>query len=179
MKVVLYWELLKRFPEIVLIRELVKLYLKAYEGHPEYSYSDPEDVEHYIKWLLGERRRKRTVKPLFMIAIERGEEVVGFIAGDPQWYDRSLGEVVNIHELVVSPDRRRKGLARRLIYEFCKLAHDISGLDKAILWVAESNYPAINLYHKLGFEEVRRAGIWILMKTSVHQLLKTLEESIR
>ncbi len=60
-----------------------------------------------------------------------------------------------IANIAVSPDHRRKGVAGALIGEL--ISHSLNqGLSFLTLEVRESNYPAISLYKKFGFEKVGR-----------------------
>lgn len=58
-------------------------------------------------------------------------------------------EIVNV---AVVRDERKKGIAHRLLGMVLQAASKM-GMQKATLEVRESNFPAINLYMSLGFEQ--------------------------
>lgn len=60
-----------------------------------------------------------------------------------------------IERLVVSPDFRRQGMARRLLAAAEDLAHD-AGKRTVGLHVSGNNLPALRLYEDEGYEEVSR-----------------------
>ncbi len=77
-----------------------------------------------------------------------GHELIGFVAGDEPWGEQAAWIVT----LGVAPQHRRRGIGARLLAE-CE-----ARLRRPIvrLMVRESNTPAIALYRKLGYEQVRR-----------------------
>lgn len=76
-----------------------------------------------------------------------GEELVGYV-GMQVVLDE--GYIMN---LCVHPDRRRKGIARRLMEALLEGGEQAS-LAFVTLEVRESNLPAISLYKSMSFEEV-------------------------
>ena len=138
-----------------LMPELLKLYIKSYQGLEEYAYTDPSSIRRYFRWLF------RHDPQGFFLAKDKNR-IVGFIAVDATWI--SHGEKVGeIHELAVDPDQRGKGIAKMLIEEAFRYFKN-KGLKKSGLWVGEHNRGAQHLYRKLGFEECYTKGIWIIME---------------
>ncbi|HHE48163.1 MAG TPA: GNAT family N-acetyltransferase, partial [Candidatus Acetothermia bacterium] len=86
---------------------------------------------------------------------------VGFVASDPSWRDRR-GEVLEIHEVVVDPDFRGRGIAKALMEKAFQLGR-ARGRKVAKLWVGEGNAQARAWYRRLGFREEGRWGEWIRM----------------
>jgi len=107
-----------------------------------------------------------------IIIAKIGKEIVGFISGDAFYYDKELSYVMNIHELVVDPSYRGRGIATFLIYEFIKQSKEINEqkdrkIDKVILWVGKNNHRAIKLYQNLGFSYFSKSGKWIKMVMNI------------
>ena len=134
---------------------LVGLYQQAYQGLEEYADTTVEEIKKYLRWLY-----KRTPDSFF-IALE-DEKVWGFIVADYRWKEK--GEPVGeVHELVVSPLAREKGLGKALMDKALDLFRE-KGLRKAGLWVGVKNHNAYRFYSNLGFQETGRVGIWIRME---------------
>lgn len=138
------------------IQELSKLYLEGYRGLEEYSYTNVDDVMAYINWLF-----RRDIAGI-LVAKYKGK-IIGFIASDGNWFSKREGKTVGaIHELVVLPDYRSKGVGNALIRKVLEYFKS-RGLDTAELWVGDENYDAINFYTSLGFEIKDRMSYWIRM----------------
>ena len=88
--------------------------------------------------LLGERR---------MILIARAQHPVGVIA------IKTIGELADVHRIVVEPKSRRRGIGTALLGAGLDLARQL-GVREVILDVAYHNEPAIGLYQQLGFEQL-------------------------
>ena len=76
-------------------------------------------------------------------------QVVGFAGG------QLAGDGIDVMDVVVAKDRRREGIARRLL---ARVAYDgqMLGASSATLEVLDGNEPAIALYRALGFQQVGR-----------------------
>lgn len=134
--------------------EFGELYRQAYIGLEEYAYRRPSDIKGYISWLF------RMDPEGFLVAEEEGK-IVGFVAACRHWWDRERGQIGEIHELVVLPERQGRGIGRRLLEEalhFLGQEHRLFGL-----WVGEGNERAFNFYLKGGFRPTGRMGKWIRM----------------
>ncbi len=142
-----------------LIPELLKLYKEAYQGLEEYAYTTDDSIKRYFRWLF------RHDPEGFFVARDPKGRILGFIAVDASWISRGR-KVGEIHELVVSPEARGKGLATELIKTaldyFKSRGRTISGL-----WVGEHNRSAKSLYEKMGFRELYQKGIWVRMEKEI------------
>ena len=136
--------------------ELARLYMRAYQGLERYGEPSEEEAAAYLSWLY------HSCPEGFLVA-ELEERPVGFIAADPDWRTRNQGEVLEVHELVVDPGVRGKGIARTLMAEAFRLGRT-QGRRWASLWVGEGNTAARRWYERLGFREAGRWGEWIRMR---------------
>lgn len=138
------------------IKDLVEVYLQGYKGLEEYSYTHSEDVQAYLNWLF-----RRDVAGIW-VAEEDGK-IVGFVASDGNWFSKREGKVVGaIHELVILPEYRNKGIGKALVEKVIEYFKS-RGLDTAELWVGDKNTQAFEFYKSLGFEERDRFNYWIRM----------------
>lgn len=88
--------------------------------------------------LLGENRT---------ILIARSSQAVGVIAL------KTVGELADLHRLVVAPARRRRGVGADLVRAGLTAVRHL-GAQAVILEVDYTNEPAIALYARLGFEQL-------------------------
>jgi ribosomal protein S18 acetylase RimI-like enzyme len=65
------------------------------------------------------------------------------------------GEHVGLFDIITAQSQRRKGLGQKLVLNILHWAKE-NGAKQAYLQVETNNEPALNLYAKLGFEEVYR-----------------------
>ncbi len=136
--------------------ELARLYMAAYQGLERYGEPSLVEAISYLDWLYS------TCPEGFFVAEVSGRPV-GFIAVNPDWRDRERGKVLEIHEVVVDPAWRGKGVGRRLMEHALDLGRSL-GREVASLWVGEGNVRAIAWYRSLGFREEGRWGEWIRMR---------------
>jgi len=85
----------------------------------------------------------------FWLVAEVDGEIAGYVGS------QSVLDSADVMNIAVAPDHRRKGIGRLLIEKL------ISALEKRdihflLLEVRVSNFPAIALYEKLGFQQVGR-----------------------
>ncbi|NPB06006.1 MAG: GNAT family N-acetyltransferase [Aquificae bacterium] len=138
------------------LNKLAELYLKAYEGLESYAYTHPSDALAYMEWLY---RRD----PEGFLVLKDGERPVGFVAADANWFSkRARKRVGAVHELVVDPSYRGRGLGKMLLKKALEYFKS-KGLDEAELWVGDENERAISLYRKEGFKEEGRYNYWVRM----------------
>ena len=104
------------------------------------GFPEPErwSERSWLGELLGEGRT---------VLIARAQSPVGVITV------QTVGELADLHRLVVAPDRRRRGVGTALVIEALSAAR-YHGARAVILEVAYSNDPAIALYSGLGFEQL-------------------------
>jgi [ribosomal protein S18]-alanine N-acetyltransferase len=88
--------------------------------------------------LLGEHRT---------ILIARAQHPVGVIS------IKTIGELADLHRIVVEPRSRRRGIGADLVSAGLELVRQL-GIREVILDVAYNNEPAIALYQQLGFEQL-------------------------
>lgn len=135
-------------------KDLVNIYIKAYEGLEEYAYTKRSDIKSYLKWLY------RLDKHGLLIA-QDNEDIVGFLFFCHNWWDKVYGEIGEIHELAVIPQYQGKGIGSDLVKKSIMLMrayHDTFGL-----WVGERNERAKRFYQKMGFSYKGKMGKWIRM----------------
>ncbi len=136
--------------------KLIDVYLRGYKGLEEYSYTHPDDVQAYLSWLF-----RRDAEGIWLV--EEDGKVVGFVASDGNWFSKREGKVVGaLHELVVLPEYRRRGIGRALVERALEYFKS-RGLDMAELWVGDENSYAMSFYKNLGFEERDRFNYWVRM----------------
>ncbi len=85
----------------------------------------------------------------FIFGAHEGERLVGYLAFS------MIVDEMEILNLAVHPDFRRKGIARELLAAVMRMCGE-RGMKSGFLDVKESNAPAIALYEKFGF---RRNGV--------------------
>jgi ribosomal-protein-alanine N-acetyltransferase len=102
-------------------------------------FSQPWSRTAFEEWI------KFDFAVLFVAFVEG--KVAGYISAD------DTKEEIDIINVAVSPDYRRKGIGDALI-ERIKRQAKIGGAESLYLEVRCSNEPAINLYTKNGFEKV-------------------------
>ena len=88
--------------------------------------------------LLGEGRT---------VLVARAHQPVGVIAF------QTVGELADLHRLVVGPAHRRRGVGLALVAAGLAAVRRV-GARAAILEVGYTNEPAIALYQRLGFEQL-------------------------
>jgi ribosomal protein S18 acetylase RimI-like enzyme len=64
---------------------------------------------------------------------------------------------LEIHRLIVHPQHFRKGIGRALVEYVLYLGRD--NISRYIVWTASSNYPAVDLYRSLGFQEEEQVEV--------------------
>ena len=137
------------------LEDIEKVYEIERESFP-YPYS-PWDFQYYLE-----------VEGEFFLVAEWEGEVVGYIVGS-LWKD-----LLTIVSLAVKPSYRRRGIGTALIKELEKRVH---GKAKRIeLQVRVSNYPAIYLYEKLGYEREGKISRYYRNGEDAYLYYKNLEE---
>jgi len=81
------------------------------------------------------------------ILIARAHHAVGMISIN------TIGELAEVHRLVVEPRSRRRGIGSDLVQAGLEVVRQL-GVREVILDVGYGNEPAIALYQQLGFEQL-------------------------
>jgi mycothiol synthase len=122
--------------------EWLRVNSRAFAGHPEQGSWTRED--------LALREREPWFNPDGFFLAERAGKLVGF-----HWTkihpEEPLGEV---YVVGIDPDERGTGLGRALTLAGLRYLRE-RGLPEVMLYVDESNSPAIRLYESLGFARRR------------------------
>ncbi len=151
-------EKLNKFDQEIL-EKLVDIYMRGYEDMPEYGGEGKRYARRYLRWCWNK------AKDGFFIA-KIGDEIVGFIVCDKDWFSKYEGRVVGaIHEFVVDKRYQGKSIGKKLMDKcLCYLS---KYNDKIELWVGEKNKKAIKFYEKYGFRVAGQSGIWVRMVRDV------------
>ena len=111
----------------------------APHGNPEAGYG----------WFLGTQLKEDDVA---VFVAEQSGDVIGYVyAGiEPQSW-KELREMAGfIHDVVVSGEAQRGGVASALVESACDWLRSI-GAPRVVLWTAEKNDAAQRLFTRLGF----------------------------
>jgi ribosomal protein S18 acetylase RimI-like enzyme len=107
----------------------------------------PEEWEQYVRSLV-ERPGCGVIEPAVTRVVRDGTHLQALVLAT-----RIAPGTLHIPQVAVHPNRRREGLAQRLVGEACRAAA-ARGIKQATLLVAESNANARALYEKMGFTEM-------------------------
>jgi ribosomal protein S18 acetylase RimI-like enzyme len=100
--------------------------------------------EHYVRGLV-ERPGCGVLEPAITRVIKSGDAMQALVLAT-----RLAPGTVHLAQVAVHPERRRAGVARRLVEEACRLAAS-RGARLVTLLVGESNAAARQLYEQMGF----------------------------
>jgi len=108
-----------------------------------------DDPESGYAWFLGTQLKESDVA---VFVADRDGKIVGYVyAGlEPQNWKELREEAGFIHDVVVTPEAQRLGVASALIDAACKWLHSI-GAPRVVLWTADKNEAAQRLFGRLGF----------------------------
>ncbi len=132
--------------------------LAALQDSPQ-AFASTYDLEAARPLVEWERRTSAAAvggDQTIVLADDEQGRAVGMVGGfrpDPESGDRQL------YGLWVDPSRRATGLGSELVEAISSWAGEV-GARRLMLWVTETNLPAVALYERLGFE-----------RTGVRQLL--------
>ncbi len=141
-------------PDSVKEEDLIQLYLECFSTGTSEQFIDSVELKKYLKsfYLHGA-----------ILSIQDQEKLVGALLALPLSYDKLFPENLRknydsnktwyIAELMITEDHRAKGLGKELLNEFFKNA-ELSEIKDVIIRVWDENYAALNLYRKIGFEEI-------------------------
>jgi len=118
-----------------------------------------EQVSFPTPWsydaFISELKLRNTKALVALLSAEEGERVAGYILG------RFAADEMEITNLAVHPELRRRGIARALLWHLVERVRS-RGIKKIFLEVRENNKPAIRLYEKFGFKKVGiRRGYYV------------------
>ena len=99
------------------------------------------------------RRKAITLVAEFAAGSEFAGGIAGFAVAQP------ILKIGRILTLDIVPEARRFGLATRLMQE-CEKRLRALGCEQAYLETAVNNQPALDLYHKLGYEILRTLPLY-------------------
>jgi len=108
-----------------------------------------DSTEEGYAWFLGTQLGKQDA---VVLVAERAGRVVGYVfAGiEGRSWMELRDEAGFIHDVVVEEDARRTGVATRLLEEAAAWL-EAHGAPRVMLWTAQANAPAQELFAKLGF----------------------------
>ncbi len=116
---------------------------------PDRFMAPPADPEAGYAWFLGTQLKEADAA---VFVAERGGAVIGYVyaALEPQSWKELRDEAGFIHDVVVSEEARRLGIAGTLIDKACEWLRSI-GARRVVLWTAEKNEGAQRLFTRVGF----------------------------
>jgi GNAT superfamily N-acetyltransferase len=109
----------------------------------------PPDPEAGYAWFLGTQLDEPGVA---VFVAERAGTVIGYVYTglEPQSWKELRDEAGFIHDVLVAEEERRLGIAGALIEEACAWLRSI-GAPRVVLWTAEKNAQAQQLFTQRGF----------------------------
>ncbi len=105
-----------------------------------------------------------------------GEKPIGLILGGIKNYEGR--KTLRCGTMCVHPDYRRKGISQKL-FEYHKEVAIDNNCKQLFLEVISNNYPAFNLYKKLGYEKVYDLKYFTLKDVSEFKKISTSSFDIR
>jgi ribosomal protein S18 acetylase RimI-like enzyme len=120
-----------------------------YAFDPQRFMAPRGDPESGYAWFLGTQLKEQDVA---VFVAERSGVVIGYVyAGlEPQSWKELRETAGFIHDVVVAPEAQRLGVATALVESACDWFRLI-GAPRVVLWTAEKNEPAQQLFARLGF----------------------------
>ena len=124
--------------------------LRAHYAFDQQRFMAPRgDPEAGYAWFLGSQLKEDDVA---VFVAEQSGRIVGYVyAGlEPQSWKELREAAGFIHDVVVTPEAQRHGVASALIEAACDWFRSI-GAPRVVLWTAEKNEVAQRLFTRLGF----------------------------
>jgi ribosomal protein S18 acetylase RimI-like enzyme len=120
-----------------------------YAFDPHRFMAPPSDPESGYAWFLGTQLRGEDVA---VFVAERDGAILGYVyAGlEPQSWKELREAAGFIHDIVVDQEGRRRGVASSLMDAAVAWLKE-RGAPRVILWTAQQNEAAQQLFAKLGF----------------------------
>src|SRR5919201_650045 len=119
-----------------------------YSFDPQRFMAPRDDPESGYAWFLGTQLKEEDVA---VFVAERSGVVIGYVyAGlEPQSWKELRETAGFIHDVVVAPEAQRLGVATALVESACDWFRSI-GAPRVLLWTADKNEPAQQLFARLG-----------------------------
>lgn len=124
--------------------------VRMHHGFDERRFMAPTgDIEAGYAWFLGTQLGAADI--VLFVAV-RADTVVGYVyAGiEPESWKELRGPAGFIHDIIVEPEARGHGVARRLLAAASAWLEQ-RGAPRVMLWTAERNVGARRLFEGLGF----------------------------
>lgn len=125
--------------------------VKAHHAFDQQRFMKPgDDIEQGYAWFLG--TQLQVPSAVVLVATTAEEQVVGYVyAGiEPQSWKELRDEAGFIHDVVVDEAFDGRGLGSRLVEAAAQWLED-KGAPRVMLWTAENNRSAQQLFLRLGF----------------------------
>ena len=125
--------------------------VKAHYGFDSQRFMKPDnDIEAGYAWFLGTQLQVPTA--IVLVAINDDETVIGYVYGgiEPQSWKELRDEAGFIHDVVVDDAFDGQGLGSRLVEAAAEWL-EAKGAPRIMLWTAENNRSAQQLFLRLGF----------------------------
>jgi ribosomal protein S18 acetylase RimI-like enzyme len=139
-----------RREDLPALGRLGALLLRAHYAFDRDRFMAPgDDPEKGYAWFLGTQLKDDDVA---IFVAERDGEVIGYVyAGlEPQSWKELREAAGFIHDVCVDEARRRGGVARELMHAAVEWLRE-KGAPRVMLWTAQPNDVAQQLFAKLGF----------------------------
>ena len=122
-----------------------------YAFDPMRFMAPPADPEAGYAWFLGRQLNEEDVG---VFVAERSGSVIGYVyaALEPQSWKELRDAAGFIHDVVVAPEAQRHGVASALVEAACEWFRSV-GAPRVMLWTAEKNEGAQQLFERLGFRK--------------------------
>ena len=136
--------------DLPVLGRLGALLVRAHYGFdPDRFMAPAPQIEEGYSWFLGTQLQDDDVA---VFVAERGGEVLGYVyAGiEPRSWKELREEAGFIHDVVVDERGRRSGLAGALIQRANEWFRS-RGMPRVLLWTADQNSAAQQLFTRLGF----------------------------
>ena len=120
-----------------------------YAFDPQRFMAPSGDPEAGYAWFLGTQLKEDDVA---VFVAERSGSIVGYVyAGlEPQSWKELREAAGFIHDVVVTPEAQRHGVASALIETACEWFRSL-GAPRVVLWTADKNQGAQRLFTRLRF----------------------------
>jgi GNAT superfamily N-acetyltransferase len=136
--------------DLAALGRLGALIMRTHYEFDQQRFRPPgDDPEGGYAWFLGTQLREPDVA---VFVAEQDGDVIGYVhAGiEPQSWKELRAEAGFIHDIVVDERGRRHGVATRLMQAAAQWLAS-RGMKRIMLWTADGNVAAQQLFSRLGF----------------------------